>query len=49
MCPARDEVKTRSDQSFWAFQKKQENGITTVEVIFKLFNLGKVERALHDF
>lgn len=50
-CLARDEVETRWDQSFWAFQKKQENGITTVKVIFKPFNLGKgimVEIVLYD-
>lgn len=52
ICPAGDEVETRSDQSFWASQKKQENGITTLEVIFKPFNLEKVimmETVLYDF
>lgn len=50
--PARDEVETRSDQSFWAFQKKQKNNINTLEVILKPFNLEKgimVEIVLYDF
>lgn len=52
ICPARDKVETRPDESFRAFQKKQENNITTLEVIFTPFNLEKgimLEIALYDF
>lgn len=52
ICPARGEIETRLDQSFWASQKKQENDITAPEVIFKRFNLEKgimMEIVLYDF